>query len=321
MGSFSKKLLFYFLRIGKLFVLRLSFRFRMTARVINLLTDVDAAKGGRRPKHLHPLLTSILRDSRLNYVDIGARGGLSSALEHYSDYLSTTMFEPDLKEFKLLSMQYESNRHIDILPYAVGNGARARLHITSEPAGSSILEPQGRDLSIAEQKILTGDYGRFTVTKKIEIQTARLDDIFPIETKKIDLLKIDVQGAEFDVFEGLGRHRPYLIQAECSFIEFYKGQKLFDEVAGFLRGLGYFPVRLMDFTEYSGTSFRVEPLQLHGDVVFVPDSSDQGISHINSNLDKWFACLCIYGLRGFALWQMDSLGILPSDQMKEFHLI
>ena len=144
MISSSRKLVFHFLRIGKLLSLCLVFRFQMNARVINLFIDKDAANSGRRPEHLHPLLKSIFGDSKLNLVNIGARGGLSADLSHFSNYLITTMFQPDLKEFELFTVQYENDKSINIMPYAVRNGSRARLHITSEPAVSSILEPRRR---------------------------------------------------------------------------------------------------------------------------------------------------------------------------------
>ena len=52
---------------------------------------------------------------------------------------------------------------------------------------------------------------RLEVDKTIEVDTLRLDEVLPISKTIIDILKIDTQGLEFEVLNGLGEHRPFLI--------------------------------------------------------------------------------------------------------------
>ena len=71
------------------------------------------------------------------------------------------------------------------------------------------------------------------------IPTVRLDDVE--EVKKIDYLKIDIQGGELEVFRnGVNKLRNSLIiHTEVEFLPMYKGQPLFSEVEMFLRNMGF----------------------------------------------------------------------------------
>jgi FkbM family methyltransferase len=68
---------------------------------------------------------------------------------------------------------------------------------------------------------------RFAVEKTIEIKTQRLDEVVKFTDIKLDVLKIDTQGSEFEILSALGQHRPFLICAECATTEIYKGQKTY----------------------------------------------------------------------------------------------
>ena len=75
--------------------------------------------------------------------------------------------------------------------------------------------------------------------KKHPVETRRLDDIEGIGD--IDYIKIDVQGAEVDVFRGAPKTlaKATLIQTEVEFIELYEGQPLFTDVDRILRAAGF----------------------------------------------------------------------------------
>ena len=77
------------------------------------------------------------------------------------------------------------------------------------------------------------------VVRTERVQTRRLDDL--PEITNIDLLKIDVQGAELDVFRGAERllKGAVVVYTEVEFLPMYKGQPLFADVDAHLRGLGF----------------------------------------------------------------------------------
>src|SRR5512140_3849238 len=79
------------------------------------------------------------------------------------------------------------------------------------------------------------------VKEERPVTTHRLDDLSEITA--LDMLKIDVQGAEVSVFNG-GRQRlsrAVVVHSEVCFLSLYKGQPLFGEIDLELRSLGLIP--------------------------------------------------------------------------------
>jgi FkbM family methyltransferase len=98
----------------------------------------------------------------------------------------------------------------------------------------------------------TGTYPEETyVQKRIEVESIRLDRFCTDQgIGAIDILWMDVQGAETRVLDGLGEMlaRVSLVHMEVEFFEIYAGQALFPEVDRRLRERGF---RLAGFTSYS----------------------------------------------------------------------
>ena len=77
---------------------------------------------------------------------------------------------------------------------------------------------------------------------KIEVQVRTLDDIFEeCGLEVLDLLKIDVQGYEMEVFAGGNNtiKRTRLVVCEVSFFEHYHGQPLFKDIYSHLQTQGF----------------------------------------------------------------------------------
>jgi predicted RNase H-like nuclease (RuvC/YqgF family) len=74
--------------------------------------------------------------------------------------------------------------------------------------------------------------------------------------------------------------------------------------------MGYFPIHLMErqLLPKTETKWRGS-IQVHGDVIFVPDNSANGRAIIERDVEKWFAALCMHGYMDFALWQIEELKI------------
>ena len=78
-----------------------------------------------------------------------------------------------------------------------------------------------------------------TVVNRVPVDTVRLDDV--AEITALDLLKIDIQGAELMAFQNAPHllDKCLVIQTEVEFLPLYVGQPLFSEVEMFLRWRGY----------------------------------------------------------------------------------
>jgi FkbM family methyltransferase len=250
------------------------------------------------------------------YADIGARGGLLAHLLPFDQIIAPIYFEPDPEEFIRLKNSI-SEKKARLFNTAVSNRAGDQtLYLTKKRGGSSILHPSGHMLGLMA---IDGEgIKRFDVENEAIIQTQPLDKVFSANEIKLDVLKIDTQGSEYEILSTLADQRPFLICAECATTEIYKSQKSLFAIGSMLEKIGYFPVALMDGNLISKTKARWRrSIQLYGDVVFVPNNSAQGREIIARDVEKWFASLCMHGFMDFALWQIEELKIAKPALVNE----
>lgn len=153
----------------------------------------------------------------------------------------------------------------NLLPHYAGDGTRRIFHRTERSSSSSLYEPNLDRLGDFE-----GLAEMITVVESMEVETTRLDDVVH---ERIDMLKLDVQGAELDILRGAERllEDVLVIHAEVEFFPIYNDQPLFDDVFRFLvaRGFELFDLPRLVRYSYDGMSDRLERL-LWADSVFVP---------------------------------------------------
>jgi FkbM family methyltransferase len=109
--------------------------------------------------------------------------------------------------------------------------ARLEMHVASRDDSSSLLSLGERQKSVFHMDEVA--------TLSVDVQ--RLDKVLEGLVVAPALLKIDVQGYEYEVIQGLGDLAPEIewIYVETSFVELYTGQRLHNEVAALLGELGY----------------------------------------------------------------------------------
>jgi FkbM family methyltransferase len=120
------------------------------------------------------------------------------------------------------------------LPHAIGDGQRHTLHVCAMQGMTSLLEPNAEVLALFHG---FPDWGQ--VVRKVEMETKRLDDV--PETRGLDYLKIDIQGAELMVFENAIERlsSTLVVHTEVEFLPLYKNRPLFTDIDLFLRRLGF----------------------------------------------------------------------------------
>lgn len=137
---------------------------------------------------------------------------------------------------------------------------------------SSLFQASGR---YAEEQYVQG---------KIEVETLRLDDFMQANAiPGIDILWMDVQGAEALVLEGLGARLCDVrcIHMEVEFFEIYRGQALFGDVHALLAKRGF---RLAGFTSYS--RFAADALYFRDDIVLDRARVAEAFPYLSRNLRK-----------------------------------
>jgi FkbM family methyltransferase len=209
-------------------------------------------------------------------VDVGA-SPLAGETEPYAPLLRAgraqiTGFEPDAQALQQLQSQFPDRQTHRYLAHFVGNGEPALFHETVWSLTASLLEPN-RPMLDHYQRLgeLVREKARHAVS------TARLDDL--IAPGQMDVLKIDVQGAERLVFDGAPQRLDecLVVWTEVEFVPLYRDQPLFGDIDARLRRHG------LQFLCFAGVARRAlaswpqagarEPLrqqQLWGDAIFVP---------------------------------------------------
>jgi FkbM family methyltransferase len=213
-------------------------------------------------------------DVRIKVVDIGA-----NPIETAPPYASLLRrgdaaivgFEPNPEG--LANLNAQKGPFETYLPHAIGDGRRHRLRFCQAPGMTSLLEPNPAVLNLFHGFPV---WGQVIATE--EVDTVRLDDV--PETAGVDLLKMDIQGAELMVLRNAEARLAdaLVIQTEVEFLPMYIDQPLFGDIDLYLRQHGFvfhrfFPevsrtIRplLMDNNIYAGLSQL-----LWADAVFVRD--------------------------------------------------
>jgi FkbM family methyltransferase len=170
-------------------------------------------------------------------------------------------FDADKAACDLLNSSLEARninwkeKHI---PLAVWDSSGTqKLYVSKNVYGSSLYPPKlsimDRFGSYYEQTGLfefTTTEGSLTTSAIEDIETIRLDDFFESRaSEEIDIMIMDVQGAELNILEGashLIQRGVLAVVAETMFIELYENQPLFGDIDVYLRRQHDFT--LFDFT-------------------------------------------------------------------------
>jgi len=209
------------------------------------------------------------------------------------------------------------------LPQALGAGGLATLNVCQYSGWTSLLRPNSAALNVFPQF-----QPNAKVIEQIQVHTHKLDDIS--EVRPFDLLKIDVQGAEMDVFHGATQHlkNAVAIQTEISFIALYDNQPTFGQVDMYLRELGFVPHGFVDIKRWP-----IAPLQFHGaaqqsvhqlleaDMVYVKDfvnpdgMSDEQLKQLSLIMHH---CYQSHDLSARCIQCLVDRGTLPSESLQRY---
>jgi FkbM family methyltransferase len=180
-------------------------------------------------------------------ADVGARWGSTEAWFRKVGPAKLLGFEPDAEECAKLNQQAGPNERY--YPVALGdrNGS-ATLYLTAHPACASLYPPSRALLDrYVSLRPLMGPRGTETVRLR------RLDDWAADEkVDRIDFLKLDTQGSEYNILRGAERllRTCVGVEVEVEFHPMYEDQPLFAEVDVLLRTAGFHLWRLDSLTHY-----------------------------------------------------------------------
>lgn len=140
-------------------------------------------------------------------LDIGAQSGVFSLMAKYLPTVNFHSFEPDPINYQCLLENLEINNIKNVKPYNIALSNKignkefniCTTHRGLNTLGTNILRFQNYE------------------TEKININTSTIDEIFA--NQKIDLIKIDTEGCEYDIllggFNTIKKYKPKI------FLEYY----------------------------------------------------------------------------------------------------
>ena len=257
-----------------------------------------------------------LADDPIVIAEIGARildpegGGQGPEIFHSITSARVLAFEADADACEQMNaIKGSVAADIKAYPYALAEKpGQQKLHVTRDKMCSSLYRPN--------EKMLERYAGLEVafVDKTCSIEVTSLDHFMQQEgIQSIDFIKIDVQGAELDIFRGASRAMPQLLGVctEVEFVELYEGQPLFADVDKTLRHYG---LQLHHFRETGkspirDTDFHGKAQLLWADAVYFP--SLESIDQLPARQLLKLAVLCslyeAYDLSQYALKRYDEL--------------
>ncbi|MDA7552964.1 FkbM family methyltransferase [Candidatus Pelagibacter sp.] len=145
-------------------------------------------------------------EKTISLIDIGAHKGeyVSSIIKNFN-INNVYCLEPNFKVFKILENNVSSNEKIKLFNFGASNNSGNILFNENIETSSSSINELNKNSNYYKKKFFLLNFlGLNEVTKQIEIKVVTLSDFFEENNiNKIDLLKIDTEGHEFQVLSGL----------------------------------------------------------------------------------------------------------------------
>ena len=209
------------------------------------------------------ILVELLKQSNISLtfklIEVGALKIQDQDEPFYEllDYFPSTKiigFEIDKEICEKMNSQAKEG--VKYYSHALGkDNEQRKFYITQNPMCSSLYKPNEELIKL---------YNNFEVAylkKETKIETISLDYfVEKHEVGDVDFIKIDVQGAELDVFKGGSKTLKNVLKIVCEveFIQHYENQPLFGEVSDYLS-----QYNLM-FNKFLGLSGRaLKPIMLN----------------------------------------------------------
>ena len=156
-------------------------------------------------------------------IDVGAHTGLyTDQIIKLNSKIKVLLFEPQHDYFKNLKFKYKNNKRIKIFNIALSNSSKiSKLFINKHDLTTSLnLFEKKKSFFFFFKSLLFNSSPEKMVSKEIKIRTRKLSTILTVKkSKKIDLIKIDAEGHDFNILKGLGEH---IKKTNIIVIEFHK---------------------------------------------------------------------------------------------------
>ncbi len=262
-------------------------KLRINKRVINFLNNESAKSNNFY--NFSSVIENLIQDQKLRALDVGAQGGFNSELffpKKYNNFFEPIMVEPIKSESEKLKKKYKY-----VIDKALWSSTTKRkIYILENRLGSSsMFEPDKSAFKVYNFK--QKDIDSLKVTETLEVECIQMNEALKkINVNEIEYLKIDTQGAEFEILKGMNTYQPIIIRLEVQIFSMYKGVPSWSKLISLLDDLGYIVCEFRDIGSHK-TRLATEM-----DMIFIPNyRTEKGQSLIKKNKNKFIAIMLIFG--------------------------
>lgn len=147
-------------------------------------------KGYEEKQSLAQFYNHIPKDKEITIVDIGAQSGLYTLFAKYLPLADYHSFEPFPDSYKLLNDNIQLNNITNVQTYNM-----ALSNIEGKTTLNTCISHTGLHT-------LGNNLTRFKDVKTIEVEVSTLDKMFFDKNIKVDFIKIDTEGCEYNIIKG-----------------------------------------------------------------------------------------------------------------------
>ena len=257
---------------------------------MTVLRQFFSRRGRTNLNHSVAEVSRLLDGRTLRMLDVGAAEGAPKKWLPFSPMMEYIAVEPDPRSASALAEASDSSfrKHSVISEGLWSSQGEIDLHLCRKPMASSAYRPN------VEFAKLFPDSQRFDVVG-VESMAVTTVDAYMGDNNRIDAMKLDVQGAEYEVLRGASNAltSTLLVEAEVEFVPLYERQPLFADVTTLLAARG---LEFIDFLFL----YRWHPEQLDGtgqtvfaDALFM--RAPEQMSNEDDEFHRFAALSVIYG--------------------------
>ena len=261
-------------------------KLKLNRRVINFLNDKSYHSNSSY--NFTKIIHNLLNDKKIIALDVGAQGGFNSDKffpSKYNIFFNNVLIEPIKTEAKKLV----NNKYV-IAKGLWSKKDKKKLYILGNRLGSSSMyEPDKKNFDI--HNIKEKNYKNFDITETLDVDCDTINNLLnELSIKDLNYLKIDTQGAELEILNGLGNYRPLLIKIETHIFSMYKNVPSWHKLLNYLYDLNYVVIDWKDIGEHNS---RV-PAEM--EMILIPNfNNNDGKNLIIKSKEKFISLMLIFG--------------------------